>query len=40
MAKKQSTDMNVTAFGILKAVTGEPTTDPPKKNPLLSPSVA
>ena len=33
MAKKQSTDMNVTAFGILKAVTGEPTTDPPKKNP-------
>ena len=31
--KKQSTDINTTAFEILKAVTGEPTTDLPKKNP-------
>ncbi len=33
MAKKKSSDVNVTAFDILKAVTGEPTIDPPKKNP-------
>lgn len=31
--KKPPTDVNVTAFDILKAVTGELATDPPKKKP-------
>lgn len=31
--KKPSTDVNVNAFQILQAVTGEPATDPPKKKP-------
>jgi hypothetical protein len=29
--KKPSSDINVTAFEILRAVTGEPADDPPKK---------
>jgi hypothetical protein len=29
--KKPSTDVNVTAFEILKAITGPPADDPPKK---------
>jgi hypothetical protein len=31
--KKPSIDINTTAFEILKAITGEPTTGPSKKNP-------
>lgn len=31
--KKPSTDVNVTAFQILRAVTAQPSTDSPKKNP-------
>lgn len=31
--EKPSTDVNVNAFQILQAITGEPATDPPKKKP-------